>query len=310
MSSRNRLTASNMIETPRGNRLAAPLSSHKTGARQRAGGDGDGGTAIWKTAPVSTATCRITSSARQEKPTIASTLRAASIRNKALSQKPITPRKPRPPTCANGDRKFPDRLSAIPASRQTDNRLWSHRKTAGGAPMLKKEKPDEMEIDVRTEDQPASRLLDTGIQTNEAEILNRDLLVGDIKLLMPSAQVSKQIEKMRWETKNKLERETKRKFASHEYDEEQHLDELKEYMERSYVTRRTPKKPSPNLSSYEPNPNRNVFKYMDECFTREVPKAESITNIQDRIKRKEIELMSMFDDVDVHEKSEPESEGD
>lgn len=309
MSARNRLTTFNMIDTARGNRFAEPLSSHETGARQRAGGDGDGGTAIWKTAPVSTAARRKTPSARQEKHTIASTLRAASIRNKTLSQKAISPRKGGLSTAVNGDRKFPDRLSTIHASRQED-RLWSHRKTAGGASMLKKDKLEKVQIKDKTEDQPVIKLLDAAIQTNEAEILNRELIVGDIKLLMPSAQITKQIDQTRWEAKNKIEHQSKRKFASHEHDEEQHLDELKQFMERSYVTRRTPKKPTLTMSNYEPKQNGNVFKYMDKFFTREVPKAESVTNIQDRIKRKEIELMNMFNDVEVQEKSELESDSE
>ncbi|KAH8384548.1 hypothetical protein KR093_000382, partial [Drosophila rubida] len=278
---------------------ATPLSSLKTGARQRAGGDGDGGTAIWKTAPLSTANCRIPN--RQEKPTIASTLRAASIRQKALNQKAVSPRKGRPPPTVNGDRKFSDRANTIAGSKQPE-RLLSQRKTAGGACILKKDKLEEVQNDGRIEDQPVTTtMLDTGIQTNEAEIMNRELLVGDIKLLMPSAQIAKQIDKMRWEVRNKGQRESKRKFASHEHEEEQHLDELKEYTERSYVTKRAAKKPSSILPNYESNQYRNVFKSMDEFFTREVPKAESLTNIQDRIKRKEEELMSMFDDVDVQQ---------
>ncbi|KAH8297382.1 hypothetical protein KR044_011105, partial [Drosophila immigrans] len=283
------------------NRLATPLSSHKSGPRQRAGGDGDGGTATWKTAPLSTTTCRITPSGRQEKPTIASTLRAASIRNKALIQKVISPRKGMPPPTVNGDRKLPDKLNSISASKQTD-RMWSHRKTAGGASTLKKQKTEEVQNYGKIDDQPNTiTMLDSGIQTDEAEIMNRELLVGDIKLLMPSVQITKQIENMRCESRKIVKRESKRKFASHEQDEEQHLDELKEYMERTYVTKRAAKKSFSILPNYESIQCRNVFKSMDEFFTREVPKAESITNIQDRIKRKEEELMSMFDEVNVQE---------
>lgn len=291
-----------ITEAPRGTRLAAPLSSHRTGAGRRTGGDGDGGTAGWKTTAVTT-TSRLTLTARLEKPTIASTLRAASNRSKVLAQKMATPRKQRAPI--GGDKKCPDRLALGPISKLG---LQQGRKAAGGGMPLKKDVQVDALYEPRLEKQP---LLEMGVQTNEAEILNRDLLVGDIKLLLPSPQLAKQIDRARAENKKKLDRQTIRQFSSHEQDEEQHLDELKQFMERSYVTRRMPKKPPmPVLSSYEPTQYNTVFKSMDEFFTRDVPKAESITNIKERIRRKEVELMSMFDEVEVSEKAESESEGD
>ncbi|XP_034103990.1 uncharacterized protein LOC117567847 [Drosophila albomicans] len=307
MSARNRLTISNLVDTARCNRMATPLSSHKTGARLRAnGGDGDGGNVILKAS--STAACRIPASGRQEKSNIASTLRAASIRNKASGEKVVSPRKGK--ASVNGDKKFPDRLATIGASKQSD-RMWPTRKSAVGAAIVIKDKLEEVQNNGRIDDEPATIImLDTGIQTDEAEIMNRDLLVGDIKLLMPSTLITRKIDKTRRESPNKSKRESKRKFDSHERDEEQHLDELKEYMERTCVTKRAAKKPSSILPHFESAQYCNVFKSMDEFFTREIPKTESISNIQDRIKRKEEELMSLFDGVDVQKPSESESEAE
>ncbi|ALC41939.1 CG18568, partial [Drosophila busckii] len=277
-------------------KLAAPLVAH-AGTRRRIGGDGDGGSADWRKKREPPSPPR-----RSEQPTIASTLRAASNRKRVATEKPTTPRKTR--GSANGD-KITDRYSTNTKSKQLERvYLGPPRKSAGG---VLKQKKDIVDITsaIRVEDELAApiavppELLERGIQTNEAEIANHDLLVGDIKLLLPSAQLVQEIEKSRRSTKAKLDRQMQRKFASHEEDEEQHLDELKEFMERNCVRKRVPKKPPPALlPNYDPNQFRNVFKSMDEFFTHDVPKAESITNIKDRIKRKETELMSMFDDVD------------
>ena len=37
---------------------------------------------------------------------------------------------------------------------------------------------------------------------------------------------------------------------------------------------------------------------MDEIMNRKIPKAESITNIKGRLKKKEHELLSLFDDIE------------
>lgn len=207
-----------------------------------------------------------------EKPTIASTLRAASIRNKALAHT----------------------LACAPACGSP-----VQRKTGGG--VLRREKPEENQNEEMNKDKVTScKLLDIGVQTNEAEILNHELLVGDVKLLMPSDEIVKG-----WEETSK--RLTMRKFEDYEQDEEQHLDELKQFMERNYVTRRKPKKP-PVLPTRGLNQFSNVFKSMDEFFMRDIPRTESITTIKERIHHKEVELMTMFDDVTIDEKSETESE--
>lgn len=208
-----------------------------------------------------------------EKPTIASTLRAASIRNKALAYTAACA-----PACGS------------PVQRKTGG--------SGDGGVLKREKPIENLAEITKE--TSVKLLDTAVQTNEAEILNHDLLVGDVKLLMPSDEIVK-----RWEESSK--RLTMRKFEDYEQDEEQHLDELKQFMERNYVTRRKPKK-APVLPTRGLNQFSNVFKSMDEFFTRDIPRAESITTIKERIHRKEVELMTMFDDVTIDDKSETESE--
>lgn len=212
-----------------------------------------------------------------QKPTIASTLRAASIRNKVLDH-----------TVARSPR-----IRTTPAGGSA-----TQRKTAGGA--TKRDIPVKTQNDEAEVNQVAVKLLDTGVQTNEAEILNHDLLVGDIKLLMPSNEIVK-----KWEVQKRMERNVTRKFEDYEQNEEQHLDELKEFSERSYVTRRKPKKP-PVFPTHAFNPYGNVFKSMDEFFIRDIQKTVSITDIKEGIHRRGVELLTMFDDI--AEKSETESE--
>lgn len=280
-------------ETLRGTRLATPLSPHKTGKAGRCiGGDGDGGTATWKRTKSTEVSSinRLELTARLEKPTIASTLRSASNRSRVMAQKAAAPRKPATPR-------------AETKTLDTTSKQGLPRKAGGG----KKDSLTEGQHDSARVKHPMS---ETGVQTNEAEILNRDLLVGDIKLLMPSPELAKEIELARAEQKKSF-KSMIRTFSPHEQDEEQHLDELKQYMERTYVTRRKPKKPPmPTLATYEPHEYSSVFETMDEFFTRDVQRAESLTNIKDRIKRKELELMSMFNEVEVSEKIESDSEGD
>lgn len=151
------------------------------------------------------------------------------------------------------------------------------------------------------EDLPAedlcNRLLEAGIQTNEQEILSHGPLPG-FRVLIPSQPLMEKIDRERRETKSRLERQSTRKFAPYEQQEEQHLDELKEFTERNAVTKRSPKKPAPVMYASYDNQYQNVFKSMDDFFTREIPKSESITDIKERIKRKEEELLSLFDGVD------------
>ncbi|KAH8418557.1 hypothetical protein KR222_000544, partial [Zaprionus bogoriensis] len=265
------------------------------------GGDGDGGSAVWHKPGTSHAS-RTIAITNVEKPTIASTLRAASIRNKALAAQAtaISPRGRPPPAGGAATDRRPVARAAPPTAKPATatERAWAQRRlTAGAAAGTRRDSQHE----AKQENQSSaggSKLLEMGVQTNEAEILNHELLVGDIKLLMPSAQIADEIDKMRWKAKNSLDRQSVRRFGAHEQQEELHLDELKEFMERSYVTRRKPKKVPALLPTHD-HQYGNVFKSMDEFFVREIPKAESITNIKERIRRKEIELMSMFDEVSI-----------
>lgn len=77
-----------------------------------------------------------------------------------------------------------------------------------------------------------------GIQTNEPEILNHDLIIGDIKLLPPTACVVAEIERQRSEINKKLMLKAQRKFEGHSEKQEEHLTDLKEFLEKSVVTRR------------------------------------------------------------------------
>ncbi|XP_023159981.1 uncharacterized protein LOC111592161 [Drosophila hydei] len=285
-------------EALRATRQAAPLSPPKIGKAVRCtGGDGDGGTAAWKKTKTAelTNTSRLELTARLEKPTIASTLRSASIRGKAMAQKAAVPRKERAPVGETKCLNIPSKHCML-------------RKVGGG----KKETLAEEFLQHDSASVIKQPVLEMGVQTNEAEILDRNLLVGDIKLLLPSPQLAKEIDMARAETSMEQSRKSViRTFSPHEHDEEQHLDELKQYMEHSYVSRRKPKKPPlPMLAIYEPHEYSSVFETMDEFFTRDVKKAESLTSIQERIKRKELELMSMFNGVDVNDKIESDSEGD
>lgn len=266
MSTRGKPVSSKAPKFIRANRLSGSHSS-----RHRSGGDAADDD--WEK-PVFRPPLR-----NLEKPTIASTLRAASIRNKVLGHSTASS----------------PRIRTTPAGGSA-----TQRKTAGCA--AKRDNPVEAQNEDPEVNQVAAKLMDTGVQTNEAEILNHELLVGDIKLLMPSDEIIKN-----WEIQKRMERNVTRKFEDYEQEEEQHLDELKEFSERSYVTRRKPKK-APIFPIHAFNPYGNVFKSMDEFFIRDIPKTESITVIKEGIHRKGIELLTMFDDVTIAEKSETESE--
>lgn len=203
------------------------------------------------------------------------------------------------------------------AKQAARERLWPSRPAGGSTHTsnLRKEKLavaeepkslDDYEAMLREgegedNEEPAQEMLEMGVQTNEAEILDHELLTGSVKMVTPSRRLLEQIERERRETKAKIDRQSVRRFAPHEQDEELHLDELKEYSERNAVTKRAPKKPPPITYSTYDNQYQNVFKSMDDFFSREIPKSESVTNIQERIRRKEQELMSLFDDVDLNE---------
>uniref|UniRef100_W8BCZ9 Uncharacterized protein n=1 Tax=Ceratitis capitata TaxID=7213 RepID=W8BCZ9_CERCA len=131
-----------------------------------------------------------------------------------------------------------------------------------------------------------------GIQTNEPEILNHDLIIGDIKLLPPTANVVAEIERQRNEVNKKLLLNTQRKFEGHSEKQEEHLNDLKEFLEKSVVTRRLRK------SKLSIEVDKKLINSMDEILNKAVPKTESITDIKGRIKKKEQELLTLFDTVE------------
>lgn len=83
-----------------------------------------------------------------------------------------------------------------------------------------------------------SRGDDISTQTNEAEILNYSLLVGDVKFMKPSKHILIEIERQRNDYKTKQLLKAQRKFEQHSERQGEHISDLKEFLERSYVTRK------------------------------------------------------------------------
>ncbi|XP_065370195.1 uncharacterized protein LOC135962278 [Calliphora vicina] len=131
---------------------------------------------------------------------------------------------------------------------------------------------------------------DMAIQTNESEILNHTLIIGDLKIVAPSKFVSDEIDKLRRDMETKKLLKTTRNFEEHALRDEQHLDDLIEFLDKSFITRRPHKLTDNNLDE-----DRKLIASMDELLQRERPKTESITDIRSRIKHKEQELLSLFD---------------
>ncbi|XP_017069251.1 uncharacterized protein LOC108106581 [Drosophila eugracilis] len=297
-------------------KLAAPLSTQTAGTRKVVhGGAGDGGTdAAWKQPGR-----RLGPPSRLVQPTIASSLRASSNKQTAkqqFEQSALEKARLLGPPSSTEIRKQPKKRVMSEAAKQAARaRLWPS-KPVGDSETSKIRKtkpqvPDEpsllldyeaMQDDAEAKEPKPLELMETGIQTNEAEILDHKLVLGDVKMIRPSVQLMEQIDRDRRELKAKVQRQSARRFADHEQQEELHLDELKEFSLRNAVTKRTPKKPPTiHYSTYD-NQYQNVFKSMDDFFSRvqsSVPKTESVANIQERIKRKEKELLSLFDNVDM-----------
>ncbi|XP_041448818.1 uncharacterized protein LOC111074986 [Drosophila obscura] len=308
--------------------LTAPLSGHSAGARKAAhcgAGDGDsvdggswkmqghrlGGCSPAATAPIS----------RLARPTIASALRASSNQQSVKHQREqaaaaltatlhrsekVAAKSKRAATGGWARKEAGMTESAKLAAR---SRLWPSKKAGGGEALRRKKVADAMnleetleaddaglEADLPEED-PSDCLLEAGVQTNEEEILSQGPHPG-LRVVTPSQPLMEKIVRERREAKARLDRQATRRFASYELEEEQHLDELKEFSERNAITKRSPKKPPPVMYASYDNQYQNVFKSMDDFFTREIPKSESITDIKERIKRKELELLSLFDGVD------------
>jgi len=305
-------------------KLAAPLSTQTAGTRRAVhGGAGDGGSdAAWKqpgrrlvmTGPP----------ARLVQPTIASSLRATTNRQTVKQQfeqaalgKGRSGGPPPKGTEPEVKKQPKQRVMSQAAKQAARARLWPNKPAGGGfnsnlrkdrLPVPQEPSPlseyEAMLEEAEAKEAKPKELLETGIQTNEAEILDHKLVLGGLKTVCPSAHLVDQIDRERRELKAKKERQSTRRFAAHEQQEELHLDELREFSLRNAVTKRTPKKPPPIQYAPYDNQYQNVFKSMDDFFSRvqsSVPKSESVTNIQERIKRKEQELLSLFDNVDLNE---------
>ncbi|KAH8345476.1 hypothetical protein KR084_003839 [Drosophila pseudotakahashii] len=318
-SARGRGGTSNSGVTVR-SKLAAPLSTQTAGTRRAVhGGAGDGGSdAAWKQPGR-----RLGPPSRLVQPTIASSLRAnrQTVKQQfeqAALGKAVKPEGPPPKTTETEVKKQPKQRVMTQAAKQAARaRLWPTKPVGGGfasnlrkvkLPVAEEPSPlsdyEAMLEEAQAEKYKPQELLETGIQTNEEEILDHKLILGGARIVCPSAQLVDQIDRERREVKAKRERQSMRRFAAYEQQEELHLDELKEFSLRNAVTKRTPKKPPPIQYAPYDNQYQNVFKSMDDFFSRvqsSVPKSESVTNIQERIKRKEQELLSLFDNVDLNE---------
>uniref|UniRef100_A0A6P4EHX1 Uncharacterized protein LOC108041242 n=1 Tax=Drosophila rhopaloa TaxID=1041015 RepID=A0A6P4EHX1_DRORH len=306
-------------------KLAAPLSTQAAGTRRPVhGGAGDGGSdAAWK--QTGRRLANINQPSRLVQPTIASSLRASSNKQTAkqqfeqAAQEKAKSGSPSPKDTETEVKKAPKKRVMTQAAKQAARaRLWPTTRPAGGGftSSLRKDRlpgPEEpspladceaMAEKAEAKDSKPQELLEAGIQTNEAEILDHTLVLGEVKMVSPSVELVEQIDRERRELKASVDRQSTRRFAAHEQEEELHLDELKEFYLRNAVTKRTPKKPPPIQYAFYDNQYQNVFKSMDAFFTRvqtSVPKSESVTTIQERIKRKEQELLSLFDNVDLND---------
>ncbi|KAH8236928.1 hypothetical protein KR038_000336 [Drosophila bunnanda] len=301
--------------TVRAKLVTEPLSTQSAGTRKAVhGGAGDGGGT--GAAPKQPGRRQVNSNpppARLVQSTISSALRARQTAKQQSDQ--AVQGKTQASTSqlkgTEGEVKKPtkQRVMSQAAKQAARARLWPTRQTADSmVPKVRKEMqstsvseprpPEEYQMLLAEEARTNEKeLLETGIQTNEAEILDHRLLLGYVNMVSPSMQLVEQIDRERCERKARNDRLAARRFASHEQDEELHLDELREFSDRNAITKRLPKKlPSISYATYD-NQYQNVFKSMDEFFSREVPKSEPVANIQERIKRKEQELLNLFDDV-------------
>lgn len=83
-----------------------------------------------------------------------------------------------------------------------------------------------------------SPVAEIAIQTLEDEILNHALIVGDLKIVTPSKSVLAEIDKLCKKKETKILLKKTRKFEEHSQKDEQHLDDLKEFLEKSFITRK------------------------------------------------------------------------
>lgn len=103
-------------------------------------------------------------------------------------------------------------------------------------------RPEETEVKQETVPEVA-KFSELGVQTNENEITNHSLLVGDSRYISPSASVIAEIEKTRKEQKTKELLNIARKFSETNQRQEQHIDNLNEFLQQSYITKKPRKVP-------------------------------------------------------------------
>ncbi|KAL9915652.1 uncharacterized protein ACN2A1_002226 [Glossina fuscipes fuscipes] len=201
---------------------------------------------------------------------------------KSSARKPVAP-PPTPPSSLIGGTVTPikPKVNSSTSTHKNVTPTWNRNNNVA-------QRPTEPKMADKALD---SRGDDVSTQTNEAEILNYSLLVGDVKFMKASKHVLIEIERQRNDYKTKQLLKTQRKFEQHSERQEEHISDLKEFLERSYVTRKH-RKPRDTLEE-----DKRIITSMDQILNREIPKTESVTNIKARIKRKEQELLSLFDNV-------------
>lgn len=117
---------------------------------------------------------------------------------------------------------------------------------------------ESLDIDVQSK----QTFQEIGIQTQEPEILNHTLIVGDIKFLWPSKRLVNEIEKRRYDIKTKELLKATRTFEEHSEKQAEHLTDLKEFLEKSYVTKKQQQQVGKTRSSFEDDRKYEVSKYV------------------------------------------------
>lgn len=82
---------------------------------------------------------------------------------------------------------------------------------------------------------------EVAIQTNENEILNHTLIVGDLNIVRPSKSITDEIDRVNHDKEIKKLMMSTRKFEEHSLQDEQHLDDLNEFLDKNYITRKSSK---------------------------------------------------------------------
>lgn len=136
--------------------------------------------------------------------------------------------------------RAPSTARSSNATKETDclkSQMWQRNRTCSTL-MLSKNPYNDSKETGENRHKIVSPPIEMAVQTNEKEILNHSLVVGDIKYLKPSLNVVNEIEKQRKELKTKQLLKATRKFEAHSEKQEEHLNDLKEFLEKSYVTKK------------------------------------------------------------------------